>query len=138
MQVRRRQLTDSLGSKFRTRIYGGAGDLQIELEDVATSTSMFFDLYNAELLAGFIMATRLTSPRSVPEEHTVGAYAAVYQSVREPVPAIRITQESGLILEIRSTFWDQLFAELNLVCAHVRARSYDSLDQYSGRELAAH
>lgn len=119
MDERTRKLTDGLGCHLWTRLYRAPEGILLEItEQVPKATNRItMDMQGAAVLAGFIAAIRLAAPKPLPPERTSGRFSSSFRYVTAPVPAVRIEQEAGGRLDVRSSFWDIVAAELALVCA---------------------
>ena len=120
---RAREITDALGGRLKVSVEAQADGLTVRLErpDLRGRPRVLLDDYAAEVLWGYIMAARLAVPNHLADECTDGSCATRLRLTCEPRPAISIIQaELERPFEIAATFWDQLYAELCLVIAHVR------------------
>lgn len=118
MAYRIRELTDAGGARTRLSIVAGDAGVLLRLErPEAPDDALELDLYGAEILAGFILSARLSHPDPQPEERTHGPHSARYRLVRG-----RIEVEQGrAMLAVPASFWDRLYAELDLAIPHARA-----------------
>ena len=124
MLMRAREITDALGSRLKVGIEPQPqGPITIlERPDLRGTPRAALDGYGVEVLWGYIMAARLAGANPLPDECTDGTCATRLRLNREPRAAIAIIQANlERPFEIPSTFWDQLYAELSLVTAHLRA-----------------
>jgi hypothetical protein len=122
--TRAREITDALGGRIRVGMEAQPSGAVVTLArpDLRACPRALLDGYGAEILWGFIMAARLAGNQPLADECTDGACATRLRFNREPRPAIAIIQAKlERPFEIPSTFWDQLYAELSLVIAHLRA-----------------
>lgn len=141
MDDRKRKLSDALGGSLWTYLYAAPEGQLLDIAEITpTGTNrLTMDLPNASVLAGFIMAVRTAAPKPLPPEQTRGQFASSYRYVATPVPAVRVEQDVGSRLDIRSSFWDLLCAELVLVGALARAEPGNSAWFTSGQaSLTAH
>jgi hypothetical protein len=117
-----RDIIDGVGTRLRVSVDAfPAGALTVIEDPGAPATSrILLDPYGTELLGGYIMSARLALPFGLPDEFSEGAFAARFQLVCEPEPAIVITQSEGRSFIISAPFWDKLYAELCMVIAHTR------------------
>ena len=123
MFARAREITDSLGSRLKVSVEAQPTGATVTLErpDLRARPRVQLDAYGAEVLWGYIMAARLAAPGQLPDECTDGFCATRLRLTSEPRPAICVIQaDIERPFEIAATFWDQLYAELCLVIAHVR------------------
>lgn len=124
MFARVREITDALGGRLKVGVDAQPGGVTVVIErpDLRGCPRASLDGYGAEVLCGYIMAARLAGSGSLPDECTDGSCATRLRFNREPRPAIAVIQANlERPFEIPATFWDQLYAELCLVTAHVRA-----------------
>ena len=124
MRTRTREITDALGSRLKVAIepHGDGASVILERPDLRGCPRASLDGYGVEVLWGYIMAARLAGARSLADECTDGNCATRLRLNHEPRPAIAIIQaELERPFEVPSTFWDQLYGELSLVTAHMRA-----------------
>jgi hypothetical protein len=122
--TRAREITDALGSRLKVGIELQSHGTAVILErpDLRGRPRVSLDHYAVEILWGFIMAARLAGSQLLADECTDGACATRLRLNREPRPAIAIIQARlERPFDIPATFWDQLYAELSLVTAHLRA-----------------
>lgn len=121
--ARATEITDSLGGRLKVCLEDQAQGAVILLErpDLRGRPRAQLDGYGAELLWGYIMAARIAGPHLLPDECTQGACATRLRLIAEPRPAISIIQaDLERPFDIPATLWDQLYAQLCLVMAHVR------------------
>jgi hypothetical protein len=121
--ARAREITDALGSRLKVSVEEQPGGATVTLErpDLRGRPRVQLDAYGAEVLWGYIMAARLAAPGQLADECTDGSCATRLRLTSEPRAAICVIQaELERPFEIAATFWDQLYAELCLVIAHVR------------------
>ena len=124
MFARAREITDALGSRLKVGVEARSHGVGVVLErpDLRGCPRASLDGYGAEVLCGYIMAARLAGAQALPDECTDGTCATRLRFNREPRPAIAVIQATlERPFDIPATFWDQLYAELCLVTAHLRA-----------------
>jgi len=122
--TRAREITDALGSRLKVGVEAQSFGAAVILErpDLRGCPRASLDGYGIEVLWGFIMAARLAGAHRLADECTDGSCMTRLRLNREPRPAIAIIQAKlERPFEIPATFWDQLYAELGLVTAHLRA-----------------
>ena len=117
-----REIVDPNGSRLRVSVDVAAGHAvtMIEIPSIDPAPRVVLDPYGTELLGGYIMSARLALPQGLPDEVVAGGYATRFQLVRKPRTSIRVSQGDGPVFEIPEPFWDKLYAELCMVCAHAR------------------
>lgn len=118
-----REITDALGGRLKVCVErrGDAVDIAIERPDLRGRPRIRLDAYGAEVLWGYIMAARLAPYGGLPDECTDGDCVTRLRLIADPRPAIVVIQKGvERPFAIPATFWDQLYAELCLVNAHVR------------------
>ncbi len=121
---RTRDLTDAMGSRLRVTVapHGGSSRVKLEQPDARGRPQAVLDGYGAEVLAGYIMAARLSLPQGLADECVGGAIPSRFRLTRSPAVALTITQgQLERPFAIPATFWDRLYAELCIVNAHARA-----------------
>ncbi|MBA16125.1 hypothetical protein [Sphingosinithalassobacter portus] len=122
MFPRIREITDAFGGRLRVSVeeHPSGALIVIERPDATTGDRVLLDGYGCDVLAGFVMSSRLAVPHSLPGEHVDGSFGAAFRLDLDPAAAICVTERGGGEVEIPSPFWDRLYAELCLVSAHAR------------------
>jgi hypothetical protein len=118
-----REIVDPFGLRLRVCVepHLTGALVSIERPDLSSNPRICLDPYGAEILSGYIMASRLALPHDLPGESVRGAFACELRFLREPKVSIELEQAGqGALLDIPATFWDKLYAELCLVIPHVR------------------
>lgn len=118
-----REIVDPQGRRLRISVDVLAGQAVTLLELPAaakTAARVMLDPYGTELLGGYIMSARLALPHGLPDEVVEGGFTTRFALVRKPRTSIRVTQGAGDAFDIPEAFWDKLYAELCMVCAHAR------------------
>lgn len=118
-----RDITDAMGSRLRLSVEPHACGARVLLEqpDARGRPRAMLDGYGAEVLAGYIMAARLSLPQGLADECIGGAFPSRLRLSHSPGVALVITQaDLERPFAISATFWDRLYAELGIVVAHAR------------------
>ncbi|MDP9413635.1 MAG: hypothetical protein M3Q08_05980 [Pseudomonadota bacterium] len=126
MFPRIREIIDPFGLRLRVTVSPHASGALVALErpGQAGASRLLLDAYGAELLSGYIMASRLALPEGLPAEPVEGSFPFELRLSHEPKVAIEISQPGiARPLEIPAPFWDKLYAELCLVIPHARELS---------------
>lgn len=80
-------------------------------------------LHGAEILNGFVMAARLSTPQPIPDETTGQPCPARFRLECTAEPRVLVEQEDRFPLSIEARLWDRLYAELCLALAHGREQA---------------
>ena len=123
MVHRVREITDAFGSRLTLSVepHPIGALITLERSDKANRPRILFDAFGAELLAGYIMASRLALPGSLPEERFGGNFPSAIRLSHDPKVSIEVESDAVVRpFDIPAPFWDRLYAELCLVVAHAR------------------
>jgi len=131
-QPRIRELADKAGHVLRISAeqYWNSAVVVLQRTDMSDRPLVVLDRYGAEMLTGYIMASRLALPDGLSPERVGGSFESVLSLDLEPAPAIRVEQTNGERgISVPAVFWDRLYAELCLIIPHVRAIAEKSRSQ---------
>ena len=123
-----RDLRDEAGHVLRVGTQGWHRSVVLVLEDEAADggQSIVLDSYGAEMLAGYIMAARMTVPDPLPVERIAGSFPSLFSVHYGPDTQIVIEQRGDdRQLAISRPFWERLYAELWLAIPRMRVQ-FDS------------
>ena len=123
MFPRIRDITDPFGSILRVIVEPQPSGALVVIERPAAGSSghAMLDIYGSEILAGFIMCARLTTPNVMPDEEIGGDFPTRFQLSTERGTCVIIDQlSSETPFRIPAAFWERLYAELCIVNAHAR------------------
>ena len=126
MFPRIREIIDPFGLRLRVTVNPHPAGAQVKLErpDLAHSPEMLLDAYGAEMLSGYVMASRLALPEGLPDEPVDGRFPFELRLAHSPKVSIEIRRTgAGRPLDVPATFWDKLYAELCLAIPHARELS---------------
>ena len=121
-----REIIDPFGLRLRVTVTMDPSGASVTLErpDQQGGMRLRLDAYGAELLSGYIMASRLALPQDLPAEQVEGAFPCELRLSQEPKVAIEISGKGAARpLDVTATFWDKLYAELCLAIPHARELS---------------
>ncbi len=123
MYARTRDIEDGRGVCIRISVspHPSGAIVSLERRDQLHRPSVLLSLSGTEILNGFIMAARLTSPHAMPDETTGSPFSARFYLEAHPIARVVIEQDDNFPLSIDARLWDRLYAELCLVIAHGRA-----------------
>lgn len=126
MYSRTRDIEDSGGTCLRVSISAHRNGALVTLErrDQPHRPSALLSLHGAEILNGFIMSARLSTPYPMPDEASDQPFPALFRLDTTPQARVVIEQEDRPHLSIETPLWDRLYAELCLVIAHGREQTY--------------
>lgn len=122
--VRIRELADDRGTILRISIdqWRAGAAILLERRDLPGNPHVILDTYGAELLSGFIIASRLALPDGLDPEWVTGDFGTEFQLHHEDPPTILLRQPGNRRqIWLPMDFWDRLYAELGLVLPHARA-----------------
>lgn len=126
MFPRIREIIDPFGRRLRLAVgpHPSGALIEIQRPDHADTPRVLLDAYGAELLSGYIMASRLALPQTLPDEKAEGRFPFALRLSHEPKVAIEISGP-GLErpLDIPAPLWDKLYAELCIAVPHARELS---------------
>lgn len=122
LYARIRDLEDSGGICLRISMAPHPEGVMVTLErrDRPHHPQVILGLCGAEILAGFLMAARLSMPHGMPDEIVEGSFPVRFHLDCDPSLRVTIDPDDGTLFFIDEPLWDRLYAELCLVTAHGR------------------